>query len=320
MNLMKLLFAAVIGLTAACSHAAGFRFLEIPAEGSNREIKGAVWYPCNQASAEMMVGPYRMLVAKDCPLEAEKLPLVVISHGWGGTFLGHIDVAETLAEAGFVVVAINHGDSATDGRRNGDFSVFIDRPMDIRRTIDFMLNTWPDAGKIDVARIGMFGFSRGGYTGLVAVGAHPVFGRALTMCKDRQTPICEQASKGELPQPAHDPRIKAAVIADPLAIFFTAQSFRDVRVPIQLWASEQGGDGVTPESVAAVSRELPEKVEFHVVPNSQHFSFLPPCSEALAKRVPEICSDQRGFDRAAFHREMDAQILAFFREHLPVAK
>jgi predicted dienelactone hydrolase len=316
LTLSKFLFAAVLGLAAACAHAAGFRFLDIPAEGGRREIKGAVWYPCAQAPTEVQIGPYRISAAQDCPLEGSKLPLVVISHGWGGTFLGHRDIAETLADAGFIVAAVNHGDSALDAGRGSDFSVFIERPADIRRTIDFMLGAWPDAARIDAARIGIFGFSRGGYTGLVAVGARPVFGRRPKVCEGKDTPICEQARKGELPQPVHDPRIKAAVIADPLSILFTAQSFSEVRAPIQLWGSEHGGDGVTPESVVAISQQLPGHVEFHVVPNSRHFSFLPPCSAALAQRAPEICSDESGFDRAAFHRELDAKVLAFFREHL----
>jgi hypothetical protein len=35
-----------------------------------------------------------------------------------------------------------------------------------------------------------------------------------------------------------------------------------------------GGDGVTPESVAAVDKNLPGKHEYHMVPNSGHFAFL----------------------------------------------
>lgn len=317
MSRMKFLCAALLALAASSVHAAGLRLIEIPADGDNREIKGAVWYPCQQPPAEMTLGPFRMSVSKDCPLQAAKLPLVVISHGWGGTFLGHRDLAGTLADAGFVVVAVNHGDSSTGGRRNDDFSAFIERPADIKRTIDFMLGAWPDAASIDASRIGLFGFSRGGYTGLVAIGARPVFGRAPKVCEGKDTPICRQAHQGELPEPVHDRRIKAAVIADPLSVLFNAQSFAEVRAPVQLWGSEHGGDGVTPQSVVAISRQLPGEVEFHAIPNAQHFSFLPPCSEALAKLAPEICSDPDGFDRAAFHREMNAGVLAFFRQHLP---
>jgi predicted dienelactone hydrolase len=106
------------------------------------------------------------------------------------------------------------------------------------------------------------------------------------------------------------------VIADPLSVFFTADSLASVNVPAQLWASEYGGDGVTNRGVAAVDRNLPTQHEYHVVPNSGHFAFLGPCPPALTKAVPEICTDVPGFDRLAFHKQFNADVLAFFRAQL----
>jgi len=111
---------------------------------------------------------------KDCPISGDKLALIVVSHGNGGSFINFRDAAETLADAGFIVVAINHpGDSGGDASRVADLSVFVERPTDIRRLIDFMLRASPAAPKIDPERIGFFGFSAGGYTGLVLAGANP---------------------------------------------------------------------------------------------------------------------------------------------------
>ncbi|MGO4569572.1 alpha/beta hydrolase family protein [Rhizobium sp. 2YAF20] len=314
---LSFILAALLCLTASLAHAAGFQLIDVPADGPHPALKGGIWYPCAQPTSEVKLGPFVTSVAKDCPITGEKLPLVVISHGRVGTFLGHLDIAEILADAGFVVVAINHpGDNAVDKSRTDDFSVFIERPADVRRAIDFMLGPWPDAGKIDNGRIGMFGFSRGGYTGLVAIGANPYFGKRLRLCDGKDSALCGQVHKGELPELAHDPRIKAAVIADPLSVFFTEDSFKNVKVPVQLWGSERGGDGVTQESVAGIANELPMKPEFHAVPNSQHFDFLPPCPAELAKSAPAICADEPGFDRAEFHKEFDAEVLAFFRKNL----
>jgi predicted dienelactone hydrolase len=89
-----------------------------------------------------------------------------------------------------------------------------------------------------------------------------------------------------------------------------------VTVPVQLWESARGGDGVTPEMVAAVEQTLPAKPDYHVVPEAGHFAFLAPCPAAMAKAVPEICTDAPGFDRVAFHKELNAEALAFFRKHL----
>jgi predicted dienelactone hydrolase len=107
---------------------------------------------------------------------------------------------------------------------------------------------------------------------------------------------------------------------DPLGIFFEADSFRNVVVPIQLWRSEQGGDGVTPESVAQIAEALPSKPEFHTVPNSAHFAFLSPCSIEVSLELPALCSDAPGFDRVQFHRDLNAQVIGFFRNHLPPAE
>jgi hypothetical protein len=50
---------------------------------------------------------------------------------------------------------------------------------------------------------------------------------------------------------------------------------------------------------------------------ASHFVFLAPCSPQLAAAVPRICTDvPAGFDRAAFHREFNASVAKFFRDHL----
>ncbi len=41
-----------------------------------------------------------------------------------------------------------------------------------------------------------------------------------------------------------------------------------------------------------------------------------PCPPALAEAVPDICTDPAGFDRGAFHKDFDSQVLAFFRKTL----
>ena len=169
----------------------------------------------------------------------------------------------------------------------------VERPTDIRRLLGHMLGASTAAPKIDPERIGFFGFSRGGYTGLVLIGANPDWAKVSELRQQSSLHVCEQIRRKEFPaQPlAHDPRIRAAVVADPLGgFFFTAESLSAVKTPVQLWASELGGDGITQESVAAVNQNLPAKHEYHLVPNSVHFAFII-CPPALAKAVPEICTD-----------------------------
>jgi predicted dienelactone hydrolase len=72
---------------------------------------------------------YGLVGVKDCPITGAKLPLVVSSHGTAGWFGGHHDTAAALADAGFVVAAINH--SGNDRSKSDDLSVFGSRPADI---------------------------------------------------------------------------------------------------------------------------------------------------------------------------------------------
>jgi len=278
-----------------------------------------MWYPCSEPPNEVKLGNDTLMGVRDCAVSGDMLPLVVVSHGRGGDFVGHHDTAEALADAGFVVAAINHpGDTATDMSRSDDLSALVERPTDIKRLIDFMLDASPLASKIDPKRIGFFGFSRGGYTGLVLVGARPDWASTTTLCRASSSHMCEQILSKAFParQLTYDPRIHAAVIADPLAVMFTAHSFSAIKVPIQLWQSERGGDGVSPESVAVANRNLPAQHEYHIVPNAAHFGFLPPCPPRLATKRPEICVDAPSFDRTAFHKQFDAGVVRFFQTQL----
>ncbi len=319
MYIRKLLGAIILCLAATLAQGAGLRFIDIPADAEGPALKGAMWYPCFQTSGEVDFGKFTLPLVKDCPLRGEKLPLIVVSHGRRGNFLGHYDTDEVLADAGFIVAAIDHpGDTVFDLSRTDDLSVYVERPNDIKRLIDFMVGTSAFAANIDRERIGLFGFSRGGYTGLAVIGANPDWAIATALCQQSTTHVCEQIRAREFPaQPVtHDPRIKAAVIADPLTVFFTPDSFGAIGIPVQLWASELGGDGVLPHSADIVDRTLPSKHEYHVVANAGHFAFLAPCPPALAKEVPQICVDASGFDRVAFHKQFNADVLAFLRTHL----
>src|SRR5258708_17485419 len=240
----KLLGAIILCLTATLAQAAGLRFIDISADAEGPALKGAMWYPCFQTSGEVDFGKFTLPLVKDCPLRGEKLPLIVVSHGRRGNFLGHYDTDEVLADAGFIVAAIDHpGDTVFDLSRTDDLSVYVERPNDIKRLIDFMIGESAFAANIDRERIGLFGFSRGGYTGLAVIGANPDWAIATALCQQSTTHVCAQLRASDFPsQPVtHDPRIKAAVIADPLTVFSTPYRFRAIRLPVPQPASALRG-------------------------------------------------------------------------------
>lgn len=320
MFVRKLALAAVLVSFAGLAQAAGLKIFEIPADAGGAAIKVTEWTPCARLPEMIELGPFLLPAVRNCPLDGESLPLVVISHGFRGTNLSHHDTARAFADAGFVVVALNHPDDSAFSKDEGrSLKALTNRPADIRRVIDFMLGPSPDAAKIDPQRVGFFGFSRGGYTGLVLAGADPDFQQLRRRCADPTGADCKPIDPALAPKEAltRDPRIKAFVIADPLSsVFPTKESVQAITAPVQLWSSERGGDGVSPKDIAGIAGNLAAKPEFHAVPGSGHFAFLTICSAALAKSLPELCTDAPGFSRADFHEDLNGKALAFLQKHL----
>jgi predicted dienelactone hydrolase len=314
----------VFTLCGACVHAAGFQH-GFAADPDGKPLEIGIWYPSQATTQPLAMGPTTMSVAVNGTAQGKALPLVVMSHGTGGSFLGHFDTAIALADAGFVVVAVTHtGDNHADRSRSVDV---MDRPRQISRVIDHMLSTWDGHATIDPARIGMFGFSAGGFTTLVSIGGIPDFSKVGPMC--RQYPgdfACQLIAKSSsniavppttLTARAADPRIKAAVVAAPaLGFAFAPDGLKNVKVPVQLWRADDDVLLPHPRYAEAVRLALPETPDYHVVANAGHFDFLVPCSSALASMAPAICASAVGFDRAAFHARFDAAVLGFFNKTL----
>jgi predicted dienelactone hydrolase len=302
-------------LAASPAMAAGFQYGKAP-NPDDQPIELGIWYPSDAPTTTQPLGLFTQDVAYYGAVAGNSLPLIVISHGTGGSATGHYDTALALADSGFVVVALSHtGDNYKDRSYSFTTRNFVDRPKQVSRVIDFMLNAWDGHDHLDPARIGIFGHSAGGATALILIGGNPDLALATLFCHDHPDDWgCQQrrAVEGKTANTAtdpgapdwhHDPRVKAAVIAAPaLGFAFTKVGLDNVTAPIQLWRAED--DKVTPDKWYGdiVRDELPQPPEDHHVVKAGHFDFLAPCSDALAKVAPEICASEPGFDRGHFTR------------------
>jgi predicted dienelactone hydrolase len=332
MKLATMLAVSLIGMFTAHAEAANVGFTELRiANGAERPLVAGIWYPTTAAAESQPLGAYTQTVAPDGRVAGERLPLIVISHGTGSTYQNHYDTAIALANAGFVVAAVSHtGDTYDDQSR----AVFVmDRPQHIHRLLDYMLAEWPDHARIDASRVGMFGFSAGGFTALVVVGGVPDLG--LTEAHARAHPdyydaqLLKRSASAEtsarlrsnLPASTwvHDARIKAAVVAAPaLGYTFGREGLKDITVPIQLWRAADDHILPNPDYAEAVRIALPSPPEYHVVENADHFDFLAPCTDLLRQFAPAICVSRPGFDRTAFHQTFNDEVVRFFEQTLTV--
>ena len=257
---------------------------------------------------------------------SEPPPLIVISPRApdAGRFRRPLaTTAKALAQAGFIVAALTHtGDTYDDRSRTRRIS---ERPGHLTPVIDYMTTAWRGHGAVDASRIGAFGFSAGGFTVLGAIGGEPDIGLLAAHC--RQHPhFYDCATVGKLgaaqppppptPRPvSHDARIRAVVAAAPaLGFAFAPAGLAKVTVPVQLWRAEW--DTVLPQPYYAetVRGLLPKPPEYHLVPRADHFDFLPPCTDELARIAPDICVTN--IDRAAFHVRFNAEVVRFFQKAL----
>jgi len=314
--------AAAAPVMAAPAASVGFQHLAIP-DGAGPRIEVGVWYPSNAAAEAQPLELFTQTVAKDGPIAGDHLPLVVISHGNGGGFAGHYDTALALAKAGFVVAALTHtGDNYKDQSRATDMA---ERPRQLHVLTDYMLQSWAEHHFIDPNRVGAFGFSSGGFTVLVAAGGEPDLGKVAPHCAEHPKffdcglvaahPVSADAIRAM--RWVHDPRLKAVAVAAPaIGYAFAPDGLKSVTAKIDLWRAED--DHVLPHPLyaEAVRTALPTPPTYHVVPHADHFDFLAPCTEALAKVASYICKSEPGFDRAAFHADFDAQVVRFFEKNL----
>jgi predicted dienelactone hydrolase len=311
--------AAVLFACAAQAGAVGFQSLTVPQPGGGT-MEVAVWYPTDAAPKDSPVATFIQTVAVDAAPSPGVRPLVVISHGNGGSLTSHADTAFELAKAGFVAASLSHpGDTYKDQSGAVDIA---NRPVQLKALVDYMVRDWSGHDRIDPARIGAFGFSAGGFTVLTLVGGeadlmrfgphcrqHPDYYDCRLIAKSTHRPSVKAAW-------AHDARIKAAVVAAPaLGFAFTEESLAGIKAPIQLWRADE--DQILPPADYAdvVHAALPG-AEFHGVANAVHLDFLAPCSDILRKAEPFICTSRPGFDRIAFHKDLNARIVRFFKDRL----
>lgn len=310
-----------------------------------RPIAATVWYPAssNSIESEWSVSVFRFgRSALDAPFaDTKRYPLVVISHGTGGSAAQLSWLAESLVNAGFMVAGVNHhgNTAAEDTNSPPGFVLPEERARDLTVLIDHLLADHELAKHIDPTRIGAAGFSLGGYTVLAVAGAHLTFADWQSRCKGKaDSPACRlppeanfsiedvrslaeksaafKAGLARGQQPANDPRIRAVyAIAPALVTLLDKQNLSAIQVPVKIVLAEQDEQVDMSETAEVISRDLPS-AEIMRIPYAGHYAFLAPCTLRGKLFLSALCRDSNRIVRSELHGRIGLDAASFFKAHL----
>lgn len=304
---------------------AGFTLLR--AVDPDGPIPCALWYPTHSPSTPVTQGVYVFDIAKKASPGEGPFPVVVMSHGSGGTRFGHCKTAEFLAQNGYIVLAPEHPkNNFFDDSGVGSAHTYQYRSRHLKSALDCLLDHRDWEKLIDKDRISIFGFSLGGFTALTAVGARPyVTGLARHIRQNREYDpvfsgyeviVRDGVTEGYLPT-TPDPRYKAGIALAPVGGgLFPRDSLKDISVPVQIFRAEQDMILRHPFHAGEIRDNLPHGCDYHITQKAGHFSYLSPMREEVHTELGELANDLPGFDRVAEHHKIHGLILEFLQKAL----
>ncbi|WP_430446839.1 MAG: alpha/beta hydrolase family protein [Pseudomonas piscis] len=324
---------------AGAAELIGFREITVADASGQRPLHVALWYPTETpapllTSAETPV--FQGLPAiKDASPGPAAHPLVVLSHGYRGSWRNLSWLVPSLVNQGYVVAAPDHPGTTTFDRRPAEAAKLWERPHDMSRVIDTLTADSSLAGAVDPQRIAAIGHSLGGWTVTALAGARYSPQRFLKECRLHPNPrLCGLAAElgiaagnqGQLSTDLRDPRIKAVVSLDPgLVRGFTPQSLAAVQTPTLILGAgvNIAGMPVEQESGYLQAHLPPATSSLLVVADASHFSFMQLCKPGATALLraddPEdeiICRDGDKRGREAIHQQAVQVIGGFLERHL----
>ncbi|MEH2475011.1 putative dienelactone hydrolase [Nitrobacteraceae bacterium AZCC 2161] len=254
-------------------------------------------------------------MAPDEPLLAtpRRYPVVMLSHGAGGSALGLGWLGRRLAQRGFVAIGIDyHGNTLSEPYRAEGFLCWWERAHDLAVLLDQIAQHGEFADRLDIDRVFVAGYSLGGCTAAALLGAiteHSRFQRSETS-RDFARGVTEFPDLAD-----HLPNLleRSAIFRDSWARM--SVSYRDARFKAALMlAPGRGLLGFNEASLAAI--EAPSRIviggadpTLHaatwlhrymrgssldvLAPEVGHYVFLPEATEAGRRIVPATCVDAR---------------------------
>jgi predicted dienelactone hydrolase len=315
-----------------------------------RPVFTTVWYPTSSPAKEekVFIGSAEKPIfisgeaAKNTEISPAKrrYPLIVLSHGTGGSALQLMWLGQALAARGYIVAAVNHhgNTGAEDKYQAQGFILWWERARDLTVAIDKILADSKFGSRIDSKKIGAAGFSLGGASVAAVAGGvfdieafdkfcasperdatcepQPEFEGAMKefeQLKTKDRIVIESLKRAEISY--RDSRIKAVfAIAPALGASFTPKSLSSIKIPFELVVGESDATAPAKTNAERLVRFI-KNSEIKILPGVAHYTFLSECSE-FGKTILPICRDAEGVSRAEIHKQVSQKAFEFFRKKL----
>lgn len=314
-------------------------------DGGPRPLTTTIWYPAHESArvkrhvvALFDTGRYQIRARwMESP---DRFPLIVLSHGTGGSAASIAWLGVRLASSGFVAAAVNHhGNTASEPRLTAcGFVRWWERPQDLSFVVDSLLADTEIGVRIDPRRIGVAGFSLGGYAALATVGVRLAVHRWEPYCGEHPSdPICQpppEASRGgfsfenfvreafdkdtieQANQSYADDRVRAVFAIAPVGgPILAAESMGSMTVPVSVVVGERDTQSIPEQVDLQITKRIPG-ASLQVVPKAGHYTFLSRGTFWSRLLARELFRDSFRLNRNRLHDRIGSEAAEFFRERL----
>ncbi|MBB3591585.1 putative dienelactone hydrolase [Rhizobium sp. BK529] len=309
-----------------------------------RPVRWSLWYPAAEEAVETEIPGRswfrRVAVARDAPIRpaAKPYPLVLLSHGTGGSAAGLEWLARRLVRQEFIALGVNHhGNTGGEPYRAEGFACLWERAPDL----SLMLNRqkdWQDdlAGHFDTDSVFAAGFSAGAYTVMLLLGAVAQFSQfeqsrlkpggprgpmefpdlADHIPSLLRTSTVFRQSWSRMSQSYRDDRIRGALVCAPGRSVrgFSEESLKAIRRPQLILVGDADNTAPVEECSSWLHARL-HRSALKILPGGLgHYVFLPEGTALGLSFAEHLFTDPAGIERADVHEKIANLAGAFFHD------
>ncbi len=287
----------------------GCRTVEITDNNGNKTnavFPMIIFYPTDTREKPEKLGPYDLSFAADASIKNGIFPLVLISHGSGGSHLVYRTLAHHLASHGFIVGIPEHPfNNRNNNTLENTVDNLINRPRHLKACIDWFYTHEQFGVHLKPDFVSVIGHSMRGYTALALAGGKPTsFSRESPNNHELKVDVTS------------DPRVKALVLLAPATVWFRyARSLNKVNASILMLTAEK--DELTDDFHSqVVLNGVPKNIQtqHRIIENAGHFSFIDPFPQEMTRVTFPPSQDPPGFNRRDFLQRLNAEVLEFLQK------